>query len=322
METEEVAKPAEVREPAPSTSAEQPMGRVTVFSPVKASRTAKDKLGSDVVLTPVRRSARTSYKPVTPVSALLETTHDQNVHGTSGAVTVETPGLKRATELRNMVFVTSEVAPWSKTGGLADVLGSLPFALAERGHRVMVVAPRYAKYEGAVDTGARVTLLGHAELVCLGSGNKDLEDGLRWLEGEFRDRARGWVGFNVPLSHRLTAAADILLMPSRFEPCGLNQLYAMRYGAVPVAHKTGGLRDTVTDFDPWAQSGTGWTYTSCDAQGLLHATGLALLTYHNHKEDFRKLQLRGMAREASWDQAAQQYEQIISWALMDPPYCR
>jgi hypothetical protein len=69
-----------------------------------------------------------------------------------------------------------------------------------------------------------------AQLVCLGSGNKDLEDGLRWLESSFKDRARGWVGFNVPLSHRLTAAADILLMPSRFEPCGLNQLYAMRCG--------------------------------------------------------------------------------------------
>ncbi|KAG2500469.1 hypothetical protein HYH03_002036 [Edaphochlamys debaryana] len=172
--------------------------------------------------------------------------------------------------------------------------------------------------------GAAPELLRHnsVQLVCLGSGNKDLEDGLRWLEGEFRDRARGWVGFNVPLSHRLTAAADILLMPSRFEPCGLNQLYAMRYGAVPVAHKTGGLRDTVTDFDPWRQEGTGWTYTQCDSQGLVQAVGLALLTYHNHKDDFRKLQLRGMNRPTSWDAAAQQYEQIFTWAMADAAYCR
>lgn len=63
------------------------------------------------------------------------------------------------------------------------------------------------------------------------------------------------------------AAADILVMPSRFEPCGLNQLYAMRYGTVPVAHKTGGLKDTVIDFNPWKNEGTGWTYTSCD-QGV------------------------------------------------------
>jgi starch synthase len=66
-----------------------------------------------------------------------------------------------------------------------------------------------------------------------------LQNGLRWLEAAYRDQARGWVGFNVAMSHKITAAADILLMPSRFEPCGLNQLYAMQYGTVPVAHKTG-----------------------------------------------------------------------------------
>lgn len=67
----------------------------------------------------------------------------------------------------------------------------------------------------------------------------DLQNGLRWLEAAYRDQARGWVGFNVAMSHKITAAADILLMPSRFEPCGLNQLYAMQYGTVPVAHRTG-----------------------------------------------------------------------------------
>ena len=66
-----------------------------------------------------------------------------------------------------------------------------------------------------------------------------VQNGLRWLEAAYRDQARGWVGFNVAMSHKITAAADILLMPSRFEPCGLNQLYAMQYGTVPVAHRTG-----------------------------------------------------------------------------------
>ncbi len=75
--------------------------------------------------------------------------------------------------------------------------------------------------------------------------------GMRWMENTYPDKARGWVGFNVPMSHKITAAADILLMPSRFEPCGLNQLYAMAYGTVPVAHATGGLRDTVIPFNPW-----------------------------------------------------------------------
>jgi glycogen synthase len=64
---------------------------------------------------------------------------------------------------------------------------------------------------------------------------------------------RGWVGFSVEFAHRMIAACDIILMPSRFEPCGLNQLFAMRYGTVPIAHATGGLRDTIEDFNPFAE---------------------------------------------------------------------
>ena len=78
-----------------------------------------------------------------------------------------------------------------------------------------------------------------------------MQAGMRWMENTYPDKARGWVGFNVPMSHKITAACDVLLMPSRFEPCGLNQLYAMAYGTVPVAHSTGGLRDTVIPFNPW-----------------------------------------------------------------------
>lgn len=63
---------------------------------------------------------------------------------------------------------------------------------------------------------------------------------------------RGWVGFSVPVAHRIIAGCDIILMPSRFEPCGLNQLFAMRYGSIPIAHATGGLRDTIEDFNPFA----------------------------------------------------------------------
>ena len=119
-----------------------------------------------------------------------------------------------------------------------------------------------------------------AQVVCLGTGDPMLESGLQWMEGEFPNAARGWVGFNVPFSHRLTAAADVLLMPSRFEPCGLNQLYAMRYGTVPVAHATGGLRDTVKTFDPYNPDGTtGWAFEGCTAEALQEAIWNALQTY-------------------------------------------
>jgi hypothetical protein len=82
--------------------------------------------------------------------------------------------------------------------------------------------------------------LGRAAAAAAAAAAAVAQNGLRWLEASYKDQARGWVGFNVGMSHKLTAAADVVLMPSRFEPCGLNQLYAMRYGAVPVAHATGG----------------------------------------------------------------------------------
>ncbi|KAA6428602.1 MAG: soluble starch synthase [Trebouxia sp. A1-2] len=160
------------------------------------------------------------------------------------------------------------------------------------------------------------------QIICLGTGDKHLEAGMRWLESAYPDKARGWVGFNVPMSHKITAACDLLLMPSRFEPCGLNQLYAMRYGTVPVAHATGGLRDTVLPFNPWEVTGTGWTFSPCTVDAFTATLGQALDTYRNHTDSFRDLQSRGMVRDSSWDKAAQEYEQIFEWAKVDAPYCQ
>eukprot|EP00898_Chlorokybus_atmophyticus_P001292 jgi/Chlat1/2163/Chrsp17S02738 len=158
------------------------------------------------------------------------------------------------------------------------------------------------------------------QLVMLGSGDPGLEDLLRSTEAHNRDKARGWVGFNVDMAHRITAGADILLMPSRFEPCGLNQLYAMRYGTVPVAHATGGLRDTVVDWNPEEETGTGWTFSPATVEGLMHALGLALHTYWHFPEAFRKLQLNGMAQDYSWDRAAEAYEEVCGWSKLDLPF--
>ena len=83
----------------------------------------------------------------------------------------------------------------------------------------------------------------------LGSGDAQYEQRMRESEAAHPAHFRGWVGFSIPMAHRMIAGCDILLMPSRFEPCGLNQLFAMRYGTVPIAHATGGLRDTIRNFD-------------------------------------------------------------------------
>ncbi|XP_020533429.1 starch synthase 1, chloroplastic/amyloplastic isoform X3 [Jatropha curcas] len=162
------------------------------------------------------------------------------------------------------------------------------------------------------------------QFVMLGSGDRLYEEWMRVSESTYRDKFRGWVGFNVPISHRITAGCDILLMPSRFEPCGLNQLYAMRYGTVPVVHGTGGLRDTVQTFDPFAQGGagegTGWTFSPLSKESMLSALRLAILTYRDHKASWDGIMKRGMQRDYTWENAAIQYEQVFEWAFIDRPY--
>ncbi|KAI5072277.1 hypothetical protein GOP47_0012383 [Adiantum capillus-veneris] len=149
------------------------------------------------------------------------------------------------------------------------------------------------------------------QLVMLGTGRADLENMLRSFESQHRDKVRAWVGFSVKTAHRITAGCDILLMPSRFEPCGLNQLYAMRYGTIPVVHAVGGLRDTVKAFDPYSNTGTGWTFDKADGTGLIHALGTAMWTFRDFKDSWKGIQERGMTQDLSWDQAAKQYEEVM-----------
>ncbi|KAL8240805.1 hypothetical protein R6Q59_014160 [Mikania micrantha] len=162
------------------------------------------------------------------------------------------------------------------------------------------------------------------QFVMLGSGEKQYEEWMRATEAAFQYKFRGCVGFDVPISHQITAGCDILLMPSRYEPCGLNQLYAMRYGTIPVVHETGGLRETVKTYNPYAEEskgqGTGWAFSPLTRECMLDALRVAIKTYREHKTSWEGLMRRGMERECSWDNAAVQYEQVFEWALMDPPY--
>ncbi|XP_028116734.1 granule-bound starch synthase 2, chloroplastic/amyloplastic-like [Camellia sinensis] len=149
------------------------------------------------------------------------------------------------------------------------------------------------------------------QLIMLGSGRPDLERMLRQFESQHHDKIRGWVGFSIKTAHRITAGSDILLMPSRFEPCGLNQLYAMSYGTVPVVHAVGGLRDTVQPFDPYNESGLGWTYDRAEKDKLIHALGNCLLTYREYKKSWEGVRRRGMMQDLSWDHAAEIYEDVL-----------
>uniref|UniRef100_A0A8R7VFQ9 Starch synthase, chloroplastic/amyloplastic n=2 Tax=Triticum urartu TaxID=4572 RepID=A0A8R7VFQ9_TRIUA len=161
------------------------------------------------------------------------------------------------------------------------------------------------------------------QFVMLGSGDPVFEGWMRSTESSYKDKFRGWVGFSVPVSHRITAGCDILLMPSRFEPCGLNQLYAMQYGTVPVVHGTGGLRDTVETFNPFGakgEEGTGWAFSPLTVDKMLWALRTAMSTFREHKPSWEGLMKRGMTKDHTWDHAAEQYEQIFEWAFVDQPY--
>ena len=146
------------------------------------------------------------------------------------------------------------------------------------------------------------------QLVLLGSGRKDWEQAFAAASRAHPDRLAARIGFDEGLAHRIEAGADLFLMPSRFEPCGLNQLYSLRYGTVPVVRKVGGLADTVEDFDGW-KKGTGFTFSDYDPRALLGALRRAKELFRD-KRAWNAMLKRGMAQDHSWGRSAARYEAL------------
>jgi starch synthase len=147
-----------------------------------------------------------------------------------------------------------------------------------------------------------------AQLVVLGSGERRYEEALARAAAERRAQMAVRIGFDEGLAHRIEAGADLFLMPSRFEPCGLNQMYSLRYGTVPVVRAVGGLDDTVEDFDGW-QRGTGFKFRDYHPAALSLAVRRALET-HRDRRAWRGLVHRGMAEDFSWERSAASYEAV------------
>ncbi len=143
-----------------------------------------------------------------------------------------------------------------------------------------------------------------AKFIFLGSGSPDIAAELRDASRRHPQHIAFDDGFNEPLAHLIEAGSDMFLMPSRFEPCGLNQLYSLRYGTIPIVHRTGGLGDTV---EPWTtDSGTGFVFEPYDLEALRKSMKTALKVYHS-KTDWLSLVQRAMSMDFSWDQSARQY---------------
>jgi starch synthase len=122
------------------------------------------------------------------------------------------------------------------------------------------------------------------------------------------------LGFNDALAHQIQAGSDCLLMPSRFEPCGLTQMYAMRYGTIPIVRATGGLKDTVTPFDPLTRQGVGFVFTEATADALLETVHTALSVFAD-KSAWRQLQRNAMAGDFSWHRSAARYIKLYQQAV-------
>jgi starch synthase len=148
-----------------------------------------------------------------------------------------------------------------------------------------------------------------AFFIALGSGASEYEDFLQWMRDNAPRQVGIFKGFNESLAHRIEAGADIFLMPSLFEPCGLNQMYSTRYGTVPVVRATGGLDDTVQDFDRVRGAGNGFKFGRYAASAMLDKIYEALYCYAE-PEVWRTIQLNGMRVDNSWRAAAQKYIQL------------
>jgi len=151
-----------------------------------------------------------------------------------------------------------------------------------------------------------------AQIAVLGSGERGFEVAFRRLAGKFPRRIGCAIGYDEALAHLIEAGADVFIMPSRYEPCGLNQMYSMRYGTVPVARATGGLADTVTDCNGHTLadgSATGFTFGEPTGAALLAAIGRALKAWSD-QAGWRRLQENGMARDFGWQASARRYVEL------------
>ena len=153
-----------------------------------------------------------------------------------------------------------------------------------------------------VTTGSRI--------VILGSGDPKLEERFEALGKRFPKHVGVKVGFDAQLAHQIEAGADAFVMPSRYEPCGLNQMYSMRYGTIPIVHRVGGLRDTVTDtMETTARHGlaTGFRFDVCDGDGLRWGLTRAVKTYRQDPRLWHQLRMTGMQQDFSWNRSAGEY---------------
>ena len=153
------------------------------------------------------------------------------------------------------------------------------------------------------------------QFVVLGTGDSGTQDFFNWLAATYPGRVGTYIGFSVELSHLIEAGSDFFVMPSLYEPCGLNQIYSMRYGTLPVVRATGGLDDTVENYDETTGDGTGFKFFDPTPTALYNTIGWAVSTWYDRPGHIRQLQSVAMNRRFSWESSAREYVSVYRRAI-------
>ena len=160
---------------------------------------------------------------------------------------------------------------------------------------------------------------GNTQVIILGTGDPRYESAFRYFESENPGTVCAYISYNEGLAHQIYAGADALLVPSLFEPCGLTQLIAMRYGTVPIVRETGGLKDTVKPYtDEWSE-GNGFTFKQYQADHLLQAINDAKTIYFEQRWNWDNIVRRDMAKDVSWENSARKYQELYSLLIGPDP---
>lgn len=153
------------------------------------------------------------------------------------------------------------------------------------------------------------------QFVLLGTGDDYYQDQFRRIAGSYPGKIAAWIGFNGPLAQKIYAGSDMFLMPSRFEPCGLGQIISLRYGTIPIVRATGGLAETITDYDRDNEKGNGFSFSNFSSDEMLDAVDRALRVYREKPEEWDKLIVRALETDFSWNRSAKKYEELYLHAI-------
>ena len=155
----------------------------------------------------------------------------------------------------------------------------------------------------------------NTQFVVIGTGEERYENMFRHFAWKYGDRVSANICYDSDLAQKLYASADAFLMPSRFEPCGLTQLMAFRYGTVPIVRETGGLKDTVEPYNEYENTGTGFSFTNYNGEDMLNVINYSKTVFFERKRQWNQIVDRGMAKDFSWKVSAGRYAGLYSYLI-------